>query len=235
MYESKARGRMTHTGRLTKLVIFDCDGVLVDSEPIENAEMASALTSLGIELDGHLADELIGLADDDAETYLRRKFGNSLPDDFMARHRQRTLVALERRVAAFPNAAEVVVAVKARGAMVAVASNGEPEKMTTTLGVTGLLPLFEGRLFSRANVVRGKPGPDLFLMAAADRGIPPESCLVVEDSWAGMQAAVAAGMPFVAFRPSNRASQDPPAGPLGVIDDLMELLKFVRTAPEQSF
>jgi HAD superfamily hydrolase (TIGR01509 family) len=226
---------MTHIRSLTQLVIFDCDGVLVDSEPIENSEMASALTSLGIELDGHLADELIGLADDDAETYLRRKFGNVLPDDFMARHRQRTLVALERRVAAFPNAVEVVLAVKARGAMVAVASNGEPEKMSTTLGATGLLPLFEGRLFSRANVARGKPAPDLFLMAAADRGIPPERCLVVEDSQAGMQAAAAAGMPFVAFRPSDRSSHDLPGGALGVIDDLMELLKFVRTSPEQSF
>lgn len=225
---------MTAANRVTELVIFDCDGVLVDSEPIENAVLASALTNLGIDFDGHLIDELSGWADDDIERYLRRKFGNGVPADFMERHRQRTLVALQEGVAAFPGAMEVVVAVKARGVKVAVASNGEPEKMLTSLGATGLLSLFEGRLFSRVSVMHGKPAPDLFLATATGEGIPPERCLVIEDSWAGMQAATAAGMPFVAFRPFGRASPDPPAEALGVVGHLMDLLVFVRMDTLQS-
>ncbi len=181
------------------LVVFDCDGVLVDSEPIACAVVAESLAALGLAVsEAQIAERYIGWS------------AASMYADLEARHdvvldesaRQGISSAVDRRLAAsvpaMPGVAAAVEVLAARHA-VCVASSGTPVRIRGSLTRAGLLPHFEGRIYSATQVARGKPAPDLFLFAAAQMGVDPAQCLVVEDSLAGVSAARAAGMRCLGF------------------------------------
>ncbi len=183
------------------LTIFDCDGVLVDSEDAANRVMVEMLAGIGFEIG--LADcmaRFVGKSMATVQAEVAEETGRAFPPGWPEAVRARTIETLQReRVAAIPGIREVVDAHRAMGRPYCVASSGRVEKMHATLGSAGLLALFSDVLFSATMVGRGKPAPDLFLHAAAVMGHPPAACVVVEDSLPGVQAAVAAGMPVCAY------------------------------------
>jgi len=181
---------------MTKLVIFDCDAVLVDSEPISNGVLARMLTAEGLpttlaEARRDYQGLLLGEVLLSAET----KLGRPLPHGWLARYERERSVAFRDELKPVAGAAEAVRRVSAAGIAVCVASQGKLEKTRLTLGLTGLRELFgPGALFSAESVPRGKPHPDLFLHAASVMGSSPASSVVVEDTPSGVTAAVSAGM-----------------------------------------
>ena len=180
---------------LYELVIFDCDGVLVDSEPVTCRVMAAALTEVG--LPKSTADcmrDYVGMWWPDVVSSIEAELGGRLPDRFTEEYRGRQVAALAAGCQTVPGAVAALDAVESAGALTCVASNGPHEKMEVTLGGCGLLERFRGRIFSAADVAAGKPAPDLFLHAAETLGAHPAACAVVEDSPLGIEAAVAAAM-----------------------------------------
>lgn len=179
------------------LVVFDCDGVLVDSEVLSAQVLAAEVSALGLPLtpEDCLA-RFTGLSMRAVLAAIEADLGRPLPPTFEEHVR-----AVDERVfrGGLKAIDGVAVAVRALPCRVCVASSGALAKMRFTLGLTGLLPLFEPHLFSAGMVARGKPAPDLFLFAAQEMDAPPEACLVVEDSVAGVTAATAAGMRVLGF------------------------------------
>lgn len=183
------------------LVIFDCDGVLVDSEPLSNAVLAGALTQAGLPTTPEQALATYkGLHIRDVLDHAERALGHSLPPEFVPDYEAARAQAFERELVPVPGAAETVAAVRAAGIPVCVASQGKRSKTELTLGLTGLRSLFgEDAVFSAHSVARGKPHPDLFLHAARAMGATPDRATVVEDTVVGVTAAVAAGMRAVGY------------------------------------
>ena len=181
----------------TQLVIFDCDGVLVDSESIANALMAKALTAQGWPLTGpesvkrfkggHMHQVHAAL-----ETHLDRVVSRDWIKEFDAACR----IALSE-VKAIDGITDLVARVQASGLSICVASQGPHEKMAVTLKAAGLNKVFANRIFSSVDVDHPKPAPDLFLHAAKNCGVKPEHCLVIEDSKTGVAAALAARMKVI--------------------------------------
>jgi HAD superfamily hydrolase (TIGR01509 family) len=182
--------------RELQLVIFDCDGVLVDSEVISNQELARALTEQG--LPTTLAEarrDYQGLLLADIGSLAQAKLGRPLAAGWLERYERDRAVVFRRELQAVPGVAEAVRHITAAGVPVCVASQGKLEKTRTSLRLTKLDGLFADEvLFSAYSVARGKPHPDLFLHAAATMGAEPSSCAVVEDTPSGVTAAVSAGM-----------------------------------------
>ncbi|MDD3445146.1 MAG: HAD family hydrolase [Zavarzinia sp.] len=182
------------------LVIFDCDGVLVDSEGIANRTLAAAVTALGHAMDeAESRRRFVGLSMKSVMAKIEDLTGRPLPGDWLSMLQAETYDAFRAGLAAVPGIATAVATVQAAGIATCVASSGTPDKMALTLGLTGLAPLFVGRVFSAIEVERGKPAPDLFLHAAARMGHAPDRCIVVEDSVPGVTGAVAAGMRALGF------------------------------------
>jgi HAD superfamily hydrolase (TIGR01509 family) len=182
------------------LVIFDCDGVLVDTEPLAAQVMADIATELGRPMTAaECIDRFTGISLSQVKASLARDLGRPLPDDFEAQVRARDEAAFARALAPIDGAAAALDALAAHGVAMCVASSGAVDKMRFTLGQTGLLSRLEPHLFSATMVSRGKPAPDLFLHAAARMGVPPAACVVVEDAPAGIEAARAAAMAVLGF------------------------------------
>jgi len=183
------------------LTIFDCDGVLVDSEDAANRVMVDMLAGIGFEIG--LADcmaRFVGKSMTTVQAEVEAETGRAFPPGWPEAIRARTIETFQRqRVAAIPGVREAVAAHRAAARPYCVASSGRVEKMQATLGGAGLLALFSDVLFSATLVERGKPAPDLFLHAAGVMGHPPAACVVVEDGLPGVQAAVAAGMRVCAY------------------------------------
>jgi HAD superfamily hydrolase (TIGR01509 family) len=187
------------------LVIFDCDGVLVDSEPISNAVLAASLTAAGVpttaeealrEYKGRLLTEVAQRAGE--------LLGEDLADDFIAAYERDREAAFRESLTPVPGSRATVQVVKAAGIDVCVASQGKRSKTDLTLTLCGLRDLFDdAALFSADDVARGKPFPDLFTHAAASRGVTPDRCAVVEDTAIGVTAAVAARMRVLAYVPDG--------------------------------
>ena len=188
-----------------QLVIFDCDGVLVDSEHISSRVLATMVRELGLEVSTQQALEtFVGRSMAQCCEMIAARLGRALPAGFESEYQTRAHAALASEVTAV---AGVESALDALQIPYCVASNGNLEKMTTTLRASGLLAHFEGRLFSIADVARGKPAPDLFLHAARAFGVAPSACAVIEDSQPGVVAGVAAAMTvfgYCAFTPAQR-------------------------------
>jgi HAD superfamily hydrolase (TIGR01509 family) len=185
------------------VVIFDCNGVLVDSEPIANAVLADALQGEGISLTAEaLATEFHGRRTSDilaaVETASKRHF----PPDFAAQIAADTLARLRNELRAVPHAAHALAWIRGPKA---VASSSSIERIRLSLEVTDLLRFFEPRLFSANYVTNGKPAPELFLLAAERLQVDPAGCVVVEDSVVGVGAASAAGMKPIGFVGRSRA------------------------------
>ncbi|MDQ6607881.1 MAG: HAD-IA family hydrolase, partial [Actinomycetota bacterium] len=176
------------------LVIFDCDGVLVDSEPISNEVLARVLSECG--LPTTTADALRfykGLILRDVIAQAQGRLGRALPDDFVDRFESERATEFRRRLRPIEGAAATVQRLRAAGLGVCVATQGKLEKTELTLGLTELRPLFaEHAVFTAYSVPRGKPYPDLFLHAADAMATSAERCVVVEDTPIGARAGVAA-------------------------------------------
>ncbi|MGW7614005.1 HAD family hydrolase [Streptomyces sp. NPDC054766] len=191
------------------LIIFDNDGVLVDSEPISNTLLAAYLTELGhpTSYEDSLRDYM-GSAMHRIHDLVLERTGQRLPDDFDDVFHARVFAAFERELKPVPGAAQVLEKLAADSVPYCVASSGSHERIRVGHRTTGLDRWFDdGRVFSSQDVGRGKPAPDLFLHAAERMGVRPERCAVVEDSPLGVRAANAAGMDvygFTAMTPADR-------------------------------
>jgi HAD superfamily hydrolase (TIGR01509 family) len=204
-----------------QLVIFDCDGVLVDSELITNRVFVRMLNEIGLPLNlEDMFEQFVGRSMSYCYRLIEDMLKKPLPETFPAQLRERTTAALKQELKAVRGVEAVVDALVARGVAYCVASSGTHEKMQTTLGLTGLLPRFEGRLFSVTQVARSKPAPDVYLYAAGRYGAAPSACCVVEDTPTGVSAGVAAGMTvygYAALTPAHRLRE---AGARFVVEDL---------------
>ncbi|MET8219711.1 HAD family hydrolase [Streptomyces hirsutus] len=205
------------------LVIFDNDGVLVDSEPISNRLLAGYLTELGhpTSYEDSIRDYM-GSAMHRVHDLVEERTGQRLPDDFDAVFHARVFAAFERELKPVAGAADVLEALAAEGVPYCVASSGSHERIRVGHRATGLDRWFDDeRIFSSQDVGRGKPAPDLFLYAAERMGVAPARCVVVEDSPLGVQAAVAAGMDVYGF--ASMAPAEKLAGVTRLFADLREL------------
>ena len=175
-----------------ELVIFDCDGVLVDSERLALRVESAALARLGWPLsETEVAERFLGRSDSYMNAQIEAQIGRPIPAEWSRELAEAYRVAFDEELTAVDGIAEALEAIRLP---TCVASSGSHDKMRRTLGLTGLYDHFEGRIYSATEVERGKPEPDLFLHAAKQMGAEPARCVVVEDSPYGVQAARAAGM-----------------------------------------
>ncbi len=174
-----------------ELVIFDCDGVLVDSERLAVRVEAQLLATLGWPLgEDEILERFVGRSDAHMLAGIERALGREVPE-WPSLYRAALTDAFRAELVPVDGVAD---ALDALTLPTCVASSGTIDKVRLTLGLTGLLDRFDGRIFSATEVAAGKPAPDLFLHAAARLGVPPAACVVVEDSVAGVEAARRAGM-----------------------------------------
>jgi HAD superfamily hydrolase (TIGR01509 family) len=184
----------------TELVIFDNDGVLVDSEPLSNSVMAALLTELGVPttVEGSMG-RFLGRSLPAVRQMVEAEDGIPLPGDFEDRYTNRLHDLFATSLAVVPGMRGVVEAVARSGIAYCVASSGGHDKIRFTHELVGLTGLFASVRFSADDVAHGKPEPDLFLHAAASMGVDPAACIVIEDSPAGVEAARRAAMDCIGF------------------------------------
>lgn len=187
-----------------RLVIFDCDGVLVDSEPVSNRVVAAELTAIGWAMTPAEADRnFLGMTFTDMLPVIERRLGQTLPPGWKDRVVQHLVAALAQQAEPVAGALEALGCVSALGLPWRVASNSSHEELEVKFARIGISSLVAGRVHSHRDVARGKPAPDLFLAAAAAEGVAPAECLVIEDSPTGVRAAVAAGMACLGYAPHS--------------------------------
>jgi HAD superfamily hydrolase (TIGR01509 family) len=210
-------------------VLFDCDGVLADSESITNGVLRDMLQEQGWTLTPAECMRLfLGRAVIDQRALIEANTGKPLSPDWLAEFRERRNVRLQAEVQPIRNAVAAVAQVHARMAgRIACASGADRYKVELQLQQCGLMPYFEGRIFSGHELPRSKPAPDVYLAAAAALGADPRRCLVVEDTVPGVTAGVAAGATVLGYSPPE-AGHDAPqalraAGAVQVLADLLEL------------
>jgi HAD superfamily hydrolase (TIGR01509 family) len=216
------------------LVIFDCDGVLVDSETLALRCARRAFAELGIDLSAERARDLfLGLSQPAMRETARTRLGLELPEGFEARLTRLTVETFERELKGVEGLRE---ALNALAGPVCVASSSPPERIRASLNIVGYGDLFPGAVFSASEVTRGKPAPDLFLHAAGRLGVAPAECLVIEDSAPGVEAARRAGMTAFGFTGGAHASGEPyrerlrEAGAQTIFDDMRELPLLIESA-----
>jgi beta-phosphoglucomutase-like phosphatase (HAD superfamily) len=186
------------------LVIFDCDGVLVDSEPVSNRVVAQALTDLGWPMDAAEANtRFLGMSLVDMVAVIEAHLGRTVGPDWVQSVIDIHLDALARNVGPIAGGIEALHAINHLGLPWRVASNSSHEEMRIKFHGLGITELVAGRLHSHRDVARGKPAPDLFLAAAAAGGATPDPGVVIEDSVPGARAAAAAGMPCLGYAPHS--------------------------------
>ncbi len=190
-----------------RLVIFDCDGTLVDSEGISSEQLARSLTEHGLPTTTADAQrDYQGLLLSEIDARAQAALGRPLPDAWLEDFERERAERFRRELRAVAGAAAAVRALKAADVAVCVASQGKLEKTRLSLELTGLRELFaEQQLFSAWSVARGKPHPDLFLHAAASMGSEPGECVVIEDAPSGVAAARAARMRAIGYAPDGGA------------------------------
>ncbi|MQB41819.1 HAD family hydrolase [Rhizobium sp. ICMP 5592] len=214
------------------LVIFDCDGVLVDSEPLSVSVLIDAMRDVGVEMSeedvysrflGKSLATLVDTLETEFDVFIDQVFLDRIRNDLYDRFRHE-LKPIDR----------IAETLDALAVPRCVASSSQLERIRLSLGVTGLLEQLEPHIFSASMVKRGKPAPDLFLYAAEQMGVEPKDCIVIEDSPAGIMAARAAGMTVFAFTggshahsPSYRAELER-LSPEVVFDAMPDLIHLVR-------
>ena len=206
---------MSQLEYVPKLVIFDCDGVVVDSEPLTLQLIRDDLAARGLPLDlSKVTDLFVGgtIAGAGAQA---RAMGADISADWADLIYDKVFAALARSVEPIPGIGAVLDRLDHHRIPYAIGSNGPHRKMEITLARCGLAARFAGRTYSREDVAAPKPAPDVYLLAASQAGVAPQDCVVIEDSATGAQAAVAAGMAVFGFaRETPRAK----------FEDLTELL-----------
>lgn len=174
------------------LVIFDCDGVLIDSEIISARMLVQELDGMGVHIDlPYVAQHFLGRSYPTVMAQIRREFGLDLPPEFEEQYRIRLMAAFEAHLKVMPG---VKAALEALALPWVVATSSSPKRATRSLEIAGLRDLVGDGLYTASLVARGKPAPDLFWHVAAAHGVEPARCLVIEDSLNGVRAGLAAGM-----------------------------------------
>ena len=191
---------------LPELIIFDCDGVLIDSEFVASRVVAQDMTELGWPMDARDAmRHFMGMNISDMQPMIEARLGRTLPQEWRRGMADRLIEALKAEAALIPGADDMLKRVTQMGFNWRVASNSSDEEMAVKFSRCGLADLTAGRCVSAASVIakggKAKPAPDVFLAAAADAKTPPERCIVLEDSRLGTRGAVAAGMICYGFDP----------------------------------
>jgi HAD superfamily hydrolase (TIGR01509 family) len=184
-----------------ELVIFDCDGVLVDSERLCVEVEAELITEIGWTLTpAEVASRFLGKSDAHMLAEIERQVGQELGAEWLTRLHERYHDRFRRDLVPVPGVVAALDKIAGAGIPTCVASSGTPAKISTTLGITGIADRFEGRVFSAVEVRNGKPEPDLFLHVADRMNVSPNRCAVIEDSPAGTAAGRAAGMTVFGYR-----------------------------------
>ena len=179
------------------LVIFDCDGVVIDSEVISARVLIAHLASIGVSVDlAHFRTHFLGRSFPKVTAEVRDCYGISLPEDFESSYRATLLRAFQFELKPMTGIFEVVTSLPTN---FCIATSSSPPRVRRSLELTGLMQLFEDRIYTASEVANGKPAPDLFLYAAKQMGVAPEHCLVIEDSVPGINAALAAKMRVLHF------------------------------------
>lgn len=174
------------------LLIFDCDGVLVDSEMLSAGVLMAMMAEVGLPITPEIfRADFLGRSFVSASKRVIERFGRPLPDDFQAGYRRRLFARMRSDLMPMDGVFDMLASLRTPYCL---ATSSSPERLAITLEVTGLAPYFAGRCFTASEVVHGKPAPDLFLLAAARMGVVPCECLVIEDSEMGVLAGRAAGM-----------------------------------------
>ncbi len=185
-------------GHMKNMVIFDCDGVLVDSEQLANLALIECLAEINITMSIDEANQrFIGRRFADCLADVEKISNRPLPTKFAATYRARMGEYFESKLQPIHG---VVEAVQGLTHAKCVASNGPLVKMKRNLEITGLLPFFGDNIFSAYTIEKWKPDPDLFLYACRTMGFEPHQCVVVEDSQPGIQAALAGGFKVLAYK-----------------------------------
>jgi HAD superfamily hydrolase (TIGR01509 family) len=212
-----------------QLVIFDCDGVLVDSEVISNRVLAEMLTVEGLATTLTQARrDYQGVLLADIRSRAERKLGRALPEDWLARYETERDDAFRRELCPVAGAAEAVERITAAGIAICVASQGKLSKTKLSLALSGLDRLFpEAVRFSAYTVANGKPAPDLFLHTAASMGAEPSQCVVIEDTPSGIAAAVSAGIPSIGYAADSDERALREAGANEILQSLGELPRLL--------
>jgi HAD superfamily hydrolase (TIGR01509 family) len=218
------------------LIVFDCDGVLVDSEVISCRTHAEMLTRHGYPISSEqVHDRFLGRSSREARVEIERELGRMLPDDLDVQLKAGLYRSFSATLEAIPGIEQALAGISQP---VCVASSGSPERIRTSLTLVNLYQRFAPNIFSALQVRNGKPAPDLFLFAAAQMQVPPARCLVIEDSVPGVIAACAAGITVLGFhggshcRP-NTAEMLRGAGAAATFDDMRRLPALIdRVARE---
>lgn len=217
---------------MTALLIFDCDGVLVDSENIALRILSETMGEYGTAMSVEACrDAFMGRHNADIVRGMEARVGRPLPGE-AGRLRDRMLARMARELQPIPGVADVLRRLHGPRC---VASSSDPERLRLTLGWTGLLPFFGEAIFSGVDVPRGKPAPDLFLHAAASMGVAPGDAIVIEDSVLGVQAGVAAGMRVIGFAGGSHCDAAHPdrlreAGASAVVATMSDMLPHLEHA-----
>lgn len=210
-------------------VLFDCDGVLVDSEPITNRVLAEMLGELGWQITTEESmNTFTGKAVKDEAALIESKTGFKITDDWLKAFRARRNEALERDLVAIPRAPEAIREIHAMlDGRIACASGADRHKVELQLAKVGLLECFEGRIFSGHEMPRSKPHPDVYLAAAKALGVDPARCAIVEDTVTGAMAGVAAGATVFGYSTGESGHSGPgpllSVGAVRVFSDMAEL------------
>jgi len=209
------------------LIIFDCDGVLVDSEPLANEELRLALRDWGLDLSlQEVIRHFVGLSMSSVIEKAENMAGKKIHENFLEDLQEKTFAAFRAGLKPVQGIASVLENLRAQDQKICVASSGDFTKMDLTLGLTGLQDFFTGRIYSATQVRRGKPYPDLYLHAADQMAVEPARCLVIEDSLPGVQGAVAAGMEVLAYSVRGEDQALAKAGGM-VIKDMRNIIDFM--------
>ena len=214
------------------LVIFDCDGVLIDSEIISANMLIAELAKLGVEIDlAYVARHFLGRSYPTVMETIRREFHLTLPSEFEANYRAKLLQTFETELQVMPHVAEVIAALRLP---YCIATSSSPMRAAKSLAMVGLGHLVGDGLFTSTMVAKGKPAPDLFLHAATQMGANPARCLVIEDSLTGIRAARAAGMAVWRFTGGSHLKNHLPEEPEDARPDLWfaSFAEFYQIAPE---
>ena len=217
---------------LLDLVIFDCDGVLVDSEPISNRVLADLLTEIGLPTTMEQSLGLfLGKSWKDNFLIIQERLGRTPPQELYEIYTNRMYQAFEAELKPVSGIESALDQISLK---TCVASSGPHMKIRKTLGVTGLLPRFENHIFSADDVENGKPAPDLFLYACEKMGSKSSSSVVVEDALPGVKSAVSAGMTVLAYTPSGDVNDLKKHG-VATFEDMLQLPNILNGIMEGTF
>lgn len=209
------------------LIIFDCDGVLVNSEPIANKILRDALSENGLEMTvDQVVQKYVGRSMSNVVSTSEKLLRKKLPHNFLKVLQAETFAAFKKNLKAIDKVESVIMELKRQDIKICIASSGSFDKINYTLGLTGLRNYFGEHIFNSSQVTRGKPYPDIYIYAADQMEVEPAKCLVIEDSLPGVQGAVAAGMEVVAYSVYGEDESLRKAGGL-VFDQMDEILKHI--------